>query len=393
MIYVGIDVAKNKHDCCILGPDGEIIRNVFTFLNTRQGFQLLEKEIRTAASSQNDQEIKTGLEATGHYGVNLVSFLRSKGMEPVVFNPLRVKLYRQSLSLRRTKTDKVDARCIASLVMSEDSNPVTPSYQILELKSLARHRFHQVQKLGKEKAQLGRLVDLLFPELPSVCFSVTQKTILDLLHELPGAQRIAHCRINRLRNLIIHASNGRYDQNKASQISQLAKQSVGTDSESLEFELVQTIESIYFLQRQLKTLNLRINSMLRDIDSPLLTIPGIGNGLASLILGEIGDISRFSSPDKLLAYAGIEPSSYQSGNFTATRTPMVKRGSTYLRWALIQAARHVAQYCPEFHAFLEKKISQGKHYFVALGHLAKKLVRVIFHLLSNNKSYLVPAER
>jgi len=393
MIYVGIDVAKHKHDCCILGPGGEVLRDVFTFLNTREGFQMLENEIRTAASSLNDNEIRTGLEATGHYGENLASFLRSKEMDPVVFNPLRVKLYRQSLSLRRTKTDKVDARCIASLVMSEDSNPVTPSYQIRELKSLSRHRFHLVSRLSREKVHLGRLVDLLFPELLSVCFSITQKTILDLLHTLPGARHIAHCRIDRLRNLIISASNGRYDQSKASQIQQLAKQSVGTASESLEFELVQTVECIYFLQRQLKDVNLRLDSILHSIDSPILTIPGIGNGLASLILGEIGDISRFSSPDKLLAYAGIEPSSYQSGNFTATQTPMVKRGSTYLRWALIQAARHVARNCPEFHDFLEKKLSQGKHYLVALGHLAKKLVRVIFHLLSRHENYLAPVER
>lgn len=210
MIYVGIDVAKEKHDCCILGPAGEFLRDSFSFTNTRQGFGALRTAIQAAVGSQEDLQIKAGLEATGHYSDNLVAFLRSSGIEPVVFNPLRVKLFRQALSLRKTKTDKADARCIASLLMSDDSNPVAQSYQIQELKSLTRHRSRLISSRSKAKIHLARLIDVLFPELPTVCWSISQMSILSLLKELPGASKIARCRTDRLTNLLSENSHGKY---------------------------------------------------------------------------------------------------------------------------------------------------------------------------------------
>lgn len=171
----------------------------------------------------------------------------------------------------------------------------------------------------------------------------------------------------------------------------LARQSVGRESESLSFELVQVIESIQFYERQIFVLDKQLAAFVKAMGTPLLSIPGIGCTLAAYILAEIGDITRFASPDKLLAFAGLEPSTYQSGRFTASKTPMVKHGSTYLRWALIQAARLVAMRCPDFKQFKEKKLAQGKHHFVVLGHVAKKLVRVIFHILTANESFVSQA--
>lgn len=391
MIYVGIDVAKDKHDCCILGPAGEILRDSFSFANTRQGFEALRTAIQEAVGSQDNLQIKAGLEATGHYSENLVAFLRTSGVEPVVFNPLRVKLFRQALSLRKTKTDKVDARCIASLLMSDDSNPVAQSYQIQELKSLTRHRSRLVSSRAKAKIHLARLVDILFPELPSVCWSLSQKSILSLLKVLPGATRIAGCRIDRLTNLLSESSHGKYKQGKAEEIKVLARQSVGRGSEALSFELIQVIESIQFFERQIHVLDKQLAGFVKALGTPLLSIPGIGCTLAAIILAEIGDINRFASPDKLLAFAGLDPSTYQSGRFVAGKTPMVKHGSTYLRWALMQAARLVAMRCPDFRQFQAKKLAQGKHHFVVLGHVAKKLVRVIFHILTANEPFVSQA--
>ena len=388
MIYVGIDVAKSKHDCCILGPGGELLRNSFTFSNSRKGFEELWLAIQTAVGSHENLPIKAGLEATGHYSENLVAFLRSSGIEPVVFNPLRVKLFRQALSLRKTKTDKVDARCIASLLMSDDSSPVSQSYQIQELKSLTRYRSRLVSERSRAKIHLSRLIDVLFPELPSACWSISQKSILVLLKVFPGAGRIARCRIDRLTRLLNENSNGKYKKDKAEVIQELARHSVGRDSEALGFELIQVIETIQFFEQRITVLDKKLKSIVTEISTPLLSIPGINFRLAAVILAEIGEITRFSSPDKLLAFAGLDPSTYQSGKFTAEKTPMVKHGSTYLRWALMQAARLVARRCEDFHRYMEKKLAQGKHYFVSLGHVTKKLVRVIFHILTANEPYV-----
>ncbi len=153
MIYVGIDVAKDKHDCCILGENGLVVRETFTVSNSRDGFDSLLKAIQKTADSGTDNQIKAGLEATGHYSVNLVAFLRSRGIEPVVFNPLQVNQFRKSQSLRKTKTDKVDAKCIAKLVMTADSNPVFVSYQIQELKALTRNRHRLVCDQSRAQAK------------------------------------------------------------------------------------------------------------------------------------------------------------------------------------------------------------------------------------------------
>ena len=387
MIYVGIDVAKFKHVCCILGNDGEV-HKAFTFNNDRKGFNDLLAAIHEASLRDNSGQIKTGLEATGHYSENLVAFLRCSGLKPFILNPLQVNLFRKTLSLRRTKTDKVDAKCIAQLLMSAESNPVSVSYQIQELKALTRHRFRLVSQRSKLKQSVSRLVDILFPELLSVCCSPTQASIRALLLELPSARKIASCRIDRLSNLLSSASKGRYTREKACEIKRLAQQSIGADSPATELELKLTLQQLDFLLGQLRVIEKAIREVVFATHTPLLSIPGIGPTLAAIILAEIGDIHRFSSPDKLLAFAGLDPSTYQSGKFKADHTPMVKHGSTYLRWALMQAARLASVYCDTFRRYMKSKLAQGKHYFVALGHVSKKLVRVLFRILSTNEIFV-----
>lgn len=389
MLYIGIDVASQKHDCCIIDSNGEVLNENFTFQNNREGFDYLLEAIWSFLPSKSLSDVRIGLESTGHYSTNLTNFLKAKGFEITVFNPLHVNMYRKAQTLRKTKTDKTDARFLAVMLFSDDSKSYSPiSYQISELKSLVRHRTRLISYRSRLKVSVSRLITILFPELPSVVWSVNQKSCRALLLELPTAKAIANCHLTRLTNLLSNASKGKYGREKALQLKELASKSIGLDSVSTGFELQQTLRLINNVQIEVDLLDKHIKSVMQEIDSPILSIPGISYVLGAIIIAEIGDISNFSNPSKLLAYAGLEPSTYQSGKFSASKTPMVKRGSTYLRWAFLNAARLVAMRDPVFNAYCSKKKSEGKHHNVAMSHVAKKLVRVVFQLLKTNTIFV-----
>lgn len=386
MIYVGIDVAKDKHDCFAMNSDGEILIEKLTITNNLDGFETLYNSLMNFPDSLDN--IKVGLEATGHYSNNILNFLTEKGFNIYLINPLQTNLYVKGQSLRKTKTDKLDAHVIATMLVSDNLKPYIPvSYHISELKSLTRHRFRLVKENSKFKTSLVRLVDIVFPELPKIVSSVAQKSCLALLYELPSAKDIAECNLTHLTHLLSDNSNKKFDREKAIQIRELARKSIGLNSNSVSFELKQTISIIQFIQEQLDDVEKRIKEILKEINSPILTIPGISFKTAGSILAEIGDISRFDSPAKLLAFAGLDPSMYQSGKFFSTHSVMVKRGSKYLRFALMTAARMVCLNDATFNAFKDRKIAEGKHYMVTMGHVAKKLVRVIYYLLKTNNVY------
>ena len=386
MIYVGIDVAKDKHDCFAMNSDGEILIEKLTITNNLDGFETLYNSLMNFSDSLDN--IKVGLEATGHYSNNILNFLTEKGFNIYLINPLQTNLYVKGQSLRKTKTDKLDAHVIATMLVSDNLKPYIPvSYHISELKSLTRHRFRLVKENSKFKTSLVRLVDIVFPELPKIVSSVAQKSCLALLYELPSAKDIAECNLTHLTHLLSDNSYKHFGRDKAIQIRDLARNSIGLNSNSVSFELKQTISIIQFIQEQLDDVEKRIKQILKEINSPILTIPGISFKTAGSILAEIGDISRFDSPAKLLAFAGLDPSMYQSGKFFSTHSVMVKRGSKYLRFALMTAARMVCLNDSTFNAFKDRKMAEGKHYMVAMGHVAKKLVRVIYYLLKTNNVY------
>ena len=386
MIYVGIDVAKDKHDCFAMNSNGEILIEKLTFLNNSEGFKLFFNSISQLNESLD--KIKVGLEATGHYSNNILNFLTTKGFNVYVINPLQTNLYRKGQSLRKTKTDKLDARFIATMLITDNVKPYSNiSYHISELKSLVRHRFRLIQERSKFKVSLSRLITIVFPELEKIIWSTSQKSILYLLNELPNVKEISECNLRHLTCILEKYSNGMYSRDKAIEIRELAKKSIGTVSRSLAFELRQVIQTIIFLQRQVDDIDKEIKSIMDELKSPLMTIPGISYISAASILAEIGDINDFESPAKLQAFAGLDPSTYQSGKFTATHAVMVKRGSKYLRWSLLSATRLVCMRDQTFNEYKNKKLAEGKHYFVALSHTSKKLIRVIFYLLKNNQSY------
>jgi len=386
-ILVGIDVAKDKHDCFFMNSEGEVLAKPFTIFNNKEGFDFLYEKIQSVSSSDN---IKVGLEATGHYSYNIIGFLLNKGLATFILNPLHTNLYRKSLSLRKTKTDKIDSKTIAMMLLSDVSlkSYSDISYHNEDLKSLTRYRFSKVEERAKLKTSLSRLAQILFPELEKLVPTLHMTSIYQLLEEFPSASAIASVHLTRLTNLLSKASKGHYDRETAIKIRDAAKNSIGSNMPAKSLELKHTIKLIRALTIDIDEIEAEISKMMDKIASPITTIPGIGNNMGAMIISEIGDFSRFSSPDKILAYAGYSPSTYQSGKLDNCYAHMEKRGSRYLRYALFQATQRVCHLDSTFSAYLAKKRAEGKHYYVAISHAVKKLVRVIFHLEKTKQAFL-----
>ena len=388
MIYAGIDVAKDKHDCFITNSVGEVLFKSFTIPNNREGFETLFQKIQSV--SDDLTKVKVGLEATGHYSYNLLGFLLDKGLPTYVINPLHTNLYRKSLSLRKTKTDKVDSRTIATMMMSDVNlkSYSDTSYHNEELKSLTRYRFDKVKQRAKLKSSVSRLVCILFPELEKLVPTLHMASVYTMLSEFPDAKQVANAHLTRLTNLLSESSKGRYGKETAITFRNAARTSIGSNMPAKSLELKHTIKLIQELSSEIDEIENEIKLIMDEINSPILSIPGINYRMGSMIIAEIGDFNRFDSPDKILAYAGFSPSTYQSGQLDGAYSHMEKRGSRYLRYALYNAAKYVCNWDPTFAEYLAKKRAEGKHYNVAISHAVKKLVRVIYHLEKTNQQYI-----
>ena len=391
MIYIGIDVAKDKHDCFITNSDSEVLFKAFTIFNNLDGFNDLYQKIESVMDDVT--KVKVGLEATGHYSYNLLGYLIDKGLPTYVINPLHTNLYRKSLSLRQTKTDKVDARTIASMLMSDVNlkSYSDISYHNEELKSLTRYRFDKVKERAKLKSSVSRLVCILFPELEKLVPTLHMASVYAMLSEFPGAKQVADAHLTRLTNLLSESSKGRYGKETAIAFRNAARTSIGSNMPAKSLELKHTIKLIRELTSDIDEIEHEIKLIMDEINSPILSIPGINYRMGAMIIAEIGDFNRFDSPDKILAYAGLSPSTYQSGQLDGAYSHMEKRGSRYLRYALYNAAKYVCHWDPTFAEYLAKKRAEGKHYNVAISHVVKKLVRVIYHLEKTNQQYIKAA--
>ena len=391
MILVGIDVAKDKHDCFISNADGEVLFDVFTIPNNIDGFSDLYEKISSVADDLT--KVKVGLEATGHYSYNILGYVLNKGLTTYVINPLHTCLFRKGQSLRKTKTDRIDARSIALMLLTDSSlEPYSlTSYHNEELKSLTRYRFTKVQERAKYKTSVARLVNILFPELENLVPTLHMKSVYALLSEFPGASYIASAHLTRLTHLLQVESRGRYGKAKAIEIRDAARSSIGSVMSAKSIELSHTINLINILSNEIDEIETEIKRIMDEIDSPIMSIPGISYRMGAMILAEIGDFCRFSSPDQILAYAGMSPSTYQSGQLTSSYARMEKRGSKYLRYALFNATSFVCIWDPTYSAYLAKKRAEGKHYYVAITHAAKKLVRLIYALEKSGEQYRLAA--
>ena len=275
MIYVGIDVAKDKHDCIIKNSVGEVVCKTFTIKNNLDGFNDLYQKIESVM--EDVSKVKVGLEATGHYNYNLLGYLVDKGLPTFVINPLHTNLYRKSLSLRQTKTDKVDANTIASMLMSDVNlkSYSDTSYHNEELKSLTRYRFDKVKERAKLKTSISRLVCILFPELEKLVPNLHMNSVYSLLYEFPGAKQVASAHLTRLSNLLAEASNGHYDKNVAITFREVARASIGSNMPAKSLELKHTIKLIRELDSEIDEIEGEIKAIMDTINSPILSIPGI----------------------------------------------------------------------------------------------------------------------
>lgn len=395
MLYVGIDIAKLKHDFYIMRENKTKLIGPVTIKNDIVGFTTLLQSIQGFMDSYSEcpAHVYIGLESTGHYGYNLIHFLRGQDFTIYLLNPKRTSDMHKASTLRKTKTDKVDARMLANIVYAE-RDTLTPytakSYHMEQLKSLTRYRSRLVRDNAKLKTSLRRLVTILFPEYDGIFSRIHGECSYALLSEFPDKESMAKANIIRLTNIISHTTRGRHGRATALRIRELAKTSIGTISPVQSMELKDTIERIQCLTTKINELDKDISRRMTVLDSPIATIPGIGSILSAIIVAEIGDIGRFAHPDKLVAFAGLSPSIYQSGQFLGTHAKMEKRGSRQLRYAIMRAAESAARYNTYFAHQLHKKCCEGKAYRVAVSHVARNLLRLIYRMMLTGEAYHQP---
>ena len=384
MIYVGIDIAKETHVAAAVNTDGVILLEPFAFQNNHDGFQLL----KTNLDSLNKNDLIIGLESTAHYAENVIFFLHSLGYKLAVINPVQTAAVRKT-GIRKTKTDKIDSLLICKTMALNAFRLYTENdVKTLQLKSLCRFRQNLKKSKARLKIQLTSYVDMIFPELQFFFKSGLHiKTCYELLKVYSSPDDIAALHLTKLSNLLSKASHGRFGKQDAKSLKSLAASSVGVKNTYISIQITQTIAQIELIESQISELEQIICKAMDELDSVIMTVPGIGKLNGAMILGEIGDIHRFSQPSKLLAYAGLDPVVNQSGKFNAKRTRMSKRGSKLLRYALINAAWNVSLNNDTFKRYYDSKIAQGHSHYDALGHTAHKLVRVLFKLLTDNIAF------
>lgn len=384
MIYLGIDIAKKLHVAAAISSDGEVILEPFEFTNDSDGFLKLLSEVNDV---QKDDLI-IGLESTAHYGNNLVVFLFNRGYSIAVINPIQTSVMRKN-NIRKTKTDKIDAILVARTLLLNHCRLVSEQdIELLKLKDLCRFRQKLIKARTTAKIQLTTYVDQIFPELQYFFKSgLHHKACYALLKEASLPEDIASMHMTHLASLLNKASHGHFKKDKAQELRVLAQKSVGTGNKTISIQITQSISQVELYDRQLGEIHAEIEKTMKSLNSVIMSIPGIGFLNGAMILGETGNISRFSEPSKLLAFAGLDPAVYQSGNFKADKSRMSKRGSRILRYALINAAHNVVQNNKTFKAYYDLKMSQGRSHYNALGHCAGKLVRILYKMLTCNVEF------
>ena len=381
MYFVGIDISKYKHDCFICTETCEVIEENLSFTNTNEGFIQL---LNLLKSLDNSQEIRIGFEATGHYGMNLKLFLEKNNYTFMEFNPALVKRFISTQTLRRTKTDKKDAMLITKYLISVDYKPHPKQfYHKYSLKSLSRMREKLVKQRSYYEVQITNVLDIIFPEYKPFFNNDFTKTSFYILNKYKSPDKIKNMKdFDSIRKV----SHGKFTSANFIKLKELAKNSIGISNDIFETELESLLILHSGIEVEIKKLETKIESIIKELNPPILSIRGIGIISCAGIISEFGDITRFKSADACVAFAGIEPSISQSGNESHTGH-MVKHGSGHLRYFLMNAADYVFMHESVFTEFYYKKRSEGKSHRVALTHVAKKLVRIIYKLESENITF------
>ena len=389
MYYVGIDVGKNNHVASMMDASRKVTFKAFAFTNTREGAQSLLEKIRSHVADQTQVEI--GMEATGHYWLALYSFLSDAGYTLHVINPIQTDGWRKGVEIRKRKTDDIDSLLIADLIRyGEFIETRLTDESLLSLRTLTRFRSYLVDSIADLKRKVICVLDQVFPEYESIFSQVFGATSKELLLTYSTPAELEGVSVEQLTELLAGLSRQKCGAEQAQRLSQAAAHSFGVTfcRDTFSFQLRILLEQMSFIERQVADTERQIKAFMDQLASPITSITGIGPVLGAVILGEIGDISRFDSAAKLVAYAGIDASVSQSGEFESTSNRMSKRGSPYLRRALYQAATVAAFHDPQLIAFYQKKRAEGKHHSVCVGAVARKLCYIIFTILKENRPYV-----
>lgn len=384
LLYVGIDIGKFHHEACLLTPDGKV-RQRLRIANTRSDFDRLWETV----ADQGVDTVVWGMEATGHYWLAIYAALTRRGATVKVINPLQSDSLRK-LYIRVTKTDPKDSFIVADLLrIGRYTETVVPPETTLALRDLSRLRVEFVESLGTLKRQAHAVMDRIFPEWTRLWVSKPWGTTARaVLTAYPTPQQLAQSDTEELTALLVSHSRGRLGREFAETLKQTAEQSFGVtyglDAATLSMRLL--MDQMTFLESQIHDLDRHLESLMES-HALILSIPGIGPTLGATILGEIGDIHRFTQSKKLKAYAGLDASVHKSGEFEGTQTRLSKRGSPYLRRAIWLAAFTARQRDPGFQAYYEAKRARGKHPNQALGAVAGKLCQVIWAVLTHDRPY------
>jgi transposase len=386
--YMGIDVAKRKHTAVVLDEQRQVVVKPFNLDNNQAGVAALLAQLAQLAAP-----VEIGLEATGHYWWALYEQLTTAGYTVRVLNPLQVHAY-QGTDIRKRKTDEIDAVWIADFVrISQGEPPANKTETQLQVRQLARFRCNLVNQIGDAKRRVVGLLDRVFPEYETLFSDVFLVSSRRLLAEAVTAQEFADFDLEELALLLQQASRGRFDHRKAQQIQQTARQSIGVSflADAARVEMRCLLEQITFLETQVTHVDETLTVLVADLPDYqfLRSIPGIGPVIAAILLGEIGDIRRFETLNQLVAYAGIDPVVYQSGQFQAEETKMSKRGSPYLRYALWLAAGNARLHDPELQAYYEKRRAEGKAHGTVMGALCRKVLARVYSVLKAQRTYVI----
>jgi transposase len=388
MLICGIDIGKFRHEACIIDETGRQLAKTLSFTNTTDGGEKLLQYFKQ--NNPDNQTIVVGMESTGHYYLSLYCFLFDKGFQVHAINPIQSDAIR-NLFLRKTKNDAKDSFLIAETIrIGRFSSSPLADEDILSMRQLCRHRMDLVDYIADQKRKIIGVMDRVFPEYQNLFSDMFGKTSTELLNKAITPEELLAIDTSELCELLKKNSRGRFGEAKAEELRSAAKRSFGITicTSAFSMQLRQLLEMIALLEKQLIELEDEISQYLRKMDSYITTCPGIGDVLGAVILSEIGDISRFSEPKKLVAFVGVDPSVSQSGEFTGTQGKMSKRGSPHLRRAVFLAANVAAFHDPALSAYYQKKRLEGKHHYTAIGAIARKLICIIYAVLRDNKPYV-----
>lgn len=391
MFYLGIDIGKNTHVASLMDEKAKVIFKAHSFSNTSDGAATLLEKITPYAN-----KLEIGMEATGHYWLSLYSFLIENHFVVHVINPIQTDGWRKGTEIRKRKTDIIDSVLIADFIRYGDFLETSLADEnTMSLRNLSRFRNYLVGSIGDLKRKTICVLDQIFPEYHSAFSNIFGKTSKELLLQLNSPSDYEDVTSEQLEGLLSQVTLKGYAAKKFKDISSLAKTSFGITFcvDSFSFQLKLLIEQINFIEKQVSDVEYQMSELLKKINTPITTIPGIGDVIGATILGEVGDINRFSSGAKLVAYAGIDASVSQSGEYECINNHMSKRGSPYLRKALFRAAFVASNNDPVFKAYYQKKRLEGKHHNVALGAVARKLCYTIYAVVKNNVPYEIQSPR